>query len=217
MQPIFVSGIGTDIGKTVASAVLVESLSADYWKPIQSGIAQGTDTSKVQSLISNDKTVLHPSAYIFNEPVSPHLAAKMEHAEISIEKIKEKLPDGATNKFLFIEGAGGLCSPINEKLFNYDIPMYLGLPTILVSLKYLGSINHSLLSAFLCKQKNMPVIGWIFIGYSPNEEYEIVQWSNVNKVISLPFFNNVNKQSLFEIGQNINNDLVQAFSKYFSL
>src|SRR6185312_7783661 len=97
---LFISGIGTDVGKTLAAAILTEALQADYWKPVQSGNEQ-PDSKTVAALISNKKTVIHPEAYSFKAPLSPHLAASLEHAKIEMVEIKPPV----TSNHLVIEGA----------------------------------------------------------------------------------------------------------------
>ena len=84
----FITGIGTNVGKTIVSAILTEKLEADYWKPIQSGTNEGLDSNTVKELISNSKTVIHPESYLLKEPLSPHFAAKKENITIELEHIK---------------------------------------------------------------------------------------------------------------------------------
>src|SRR6478735_5116604 len=108
---IFVTGIGTGIGKTLISAILVEKLKADYWKPIQSGDLHDSDTLKVKSLVSNDKTVFHPETYKLTQPYSPHKSAALDGIVID----EKSIISPATNNTLLIEGAGGLMVPLNDK------------------------------------------------------------------------------------------------------
>ncbi|MEX0274954.1 MAG: dethiobiotin synthase [Flavobacteriaceae bacterium] len=138
---IFVTGISTEVGKTIASAILVEALQADYWKPIQAGDLDDSDSHKVTRLISNQKTTIHPSAYNLNTPMSPHAAAEIDGLEIDLNNINRP----QTDTHLVIEGAGGLLVPLNKK----DTIMDLIEPTdvvVVVSRHYLGSINHTLLT-----------------------------------------------------------------------
>lgn len=164
---IFVTGIGTDVGKTVASAIITEALEADYWKPIQAGDLDDSDSHKIKRYISNDKTVIHPSAYTLNTPASPHLAAEIDGVVIDIAKINE--PE--TQNHLVIEGAGGLLVPLNDNDTIADLikPDY---KVIVVSRHYLGSINHTLLTCEVLKARNIQVAGIIFNGDTniPTEE-----------------------------------------------
>ena len=187
-KSFFVTGIDTDIGKTVVSAILVEALNADYWKPIQSGDLHYTDTDKVKELV-NGKTILHPEAYRLNNPLSPHAAAKLDNISISLASFQ--LPK--TNNNLIVEGAGGLLVPINED-GNYlsDVIVKLGMEIILVSKNYLGSINHTLLSIEYLKSKSISIKGIIIIG-EKNESSEsiIVKNTGVNILHRVPMAESV--------------------------
>ncbi|MEM1339702.1 MAG: dethiobiotin synthase [Bacteroidota bacterium] len=138
---IFVTGISTEVGKTIVSAAIVEALKADYWKPIQSGDLEYSDSDKVRELISNEKTVIHKNSYALATPMSPHAAAAIDGVEIELAQIKE--PE--TSNPLVIEGAGGLLVPLNDSNTIFDLiqPEY---KVVVVSRHYLGSINHSLLT-----------------------------------------------------------------------
>lgn len=159
-KQIIVAGIGTEIGKTVASAVLVEALEADYWKPIQSGALDDSDTNTVRQLISNSKSRFHPESYRLTQPLSPHAAAELDGIRIRSEQIT--LPQ--TENALVIELAGGLMVPLNENYLNIDLVQQLERPVVLVSRNYLGSINHTLLSVDACRRRNIPLLGILFNG-----------------------------------------------------
>jgi dethiobiotin synthetase len=161
MRKIFVTGIGTDVGKTVVSAVLVEALKADYWKPIQTGSFYGTDTEKVQKLISNDKSRFHKEYLLLEKYMSPHAAAELEGIQIKLEDIN--LPETA-NDILIIEGVGGIMVPLNREHFVLDLIKKFDCEVILVIQNYLGSINHSILSLEVLRHHNINVIGKIFNG-----------------------------------------------------
>ncbi|MEQ9097711.1 MAG: dethiobiotin synthase [Imperialibacter sp.] len=165
----FVTAIGTDSGKTLVSAIVCEALHADYWKPIQAGMPRDTDT--VQSLVSNEKTQFHPEAYLLNTPASPHAAAKADGVEISLTKVK--LPK--TDNCLIIEGAGGLMVPLNDYDFIGDLIIEVKAEVILVANLYLGSINHTLLSAEYLKAHKVPVAGIIFNGPTNPESEHIIK------------------------------------------
>lgn len=165
----FVTGIDTNIGKTVVAAILVEALNADYWKPIQSGDLHYTDTDKVKELV-NEKSILHPEAYQLSNPLSPHASAKLDNISISLDSFQ--LPE--TNNNLIVEGAGGLLVPINEDGdYLSDVIVKLGMEIILVSKNYLGSINHTLLSIAYLKSKSISVKGIIIVG-EKNESSESI-------------------------------------------
>lgn len=169
LRRYFVTAIGTDSGKTLVSAILCEALQADYWKPVQSGHPRDTET--VASLVSNKRTRYHEEAYLLKMPASPHASAKAEGIEISMTKIK--LPK--TDNCLIIEGAGGLLVPLNDYDYVADLITELRAEAILVSNLYLGSINHTLLSAEYLKAHQVPVAGIIFNGPSNPESERIIR------------------------------------------
>jgi len=171
MRKIFVTGIGTDVGKTIVCAVLVEALMADYWKPIQCGVTPSTDSELVKSLLTNSQTKIHPEAYCLKEPKSPHSAAKAEGVSIDLEKVKVPKSD---NINMIIEGAGGLMVPLNEKNLVVDLISHLKAEVIIVSSFYLGSINHTLLTCSELKARHIPVLGIIFNGDYVAESADII-------------------------------------------
>ncbi|MES2592959.1 MAG: dethiobiotin synthase [Bacteroidota bacterium] len=186
----FITGIGTDVGKTFASAILVEALHADYWKPIQAGELNNTDTMKVRSLTSNSDSVFHPETYCLSSPMSPHAAAKADGIEIDIEKIIAPL----TSNTLIIEGAGGLMVPINKQYLVIDLIKKLNAEVILVSKNYLGSINHTLLSIEALTNRGIPIAGIIFNGESSkaSEEY-ILERSGLKSFLFIAEEKNIDK------------------------
>ncbi|MCE2613374.1 dethiobiotin synthase [Flavobacteriaceae bacterium D16] len=150
MKRIFVTGISTEVGKTIASAILVEALEADYWKPIQAGDLDYSDSHKIAKLISNKNSVIHQNSYALNTPISPHAAAEIDGVQIDLMAIKEP----KTNNHLVIEGAGGLLVPLNQTDTIADLiqPNY---HVVVVSRHYLGSINHTLLSLEAIKNRGL--------------------------------------------------------------
>ncbi len=152
MKQIFVTGISTEVGKTIASAIIAEALEADYWKPIQAGDLDTSDSHKVASLITNSNTKIHKSSYELNTSMSPHAAADIDGVHIDLRKIV--VPE--TDNHLVIEGAGGLLVPLNKNDTILDIimPNY---KVVVVSRHYLGSINHTLLTINWLKQKGYNV------------------------------------------------------------
>ncbi|GAB3540003.1 dethiobiotin synthase [Spirosoma fluminis] len=159
-KQLIVAGISTEIGKTVASAVLVEALQADYWKPVQSGALEDSDTETVRQLTTNTVSRFHPEAYRLTAPLSPHAAAELDGVTIELDKIS--LPQ--TDNTLVIELAGGLLVPLNNHDLNIDLVQRLNLPIVLVSKNYLGSINHTLLSVEACHTRNITILGILFNG-----------------------------------------------------
>jgi dethiobiotin synthetase len=198
MKPIFISGIGTGIGKTVVAAVVAESLKADYWKPVQAGYEPGTDSSWISSLISNTETRIHPETYKLKQAASPHIAARNENLRIELSRIAADLKKLNPERPLIIEGAGGLLAPLNETEFVLDLIKLLDARLILVSRNYLGSINHSLMTAKICREQGMEVAGWVFNDQFMNYELEIADWSDYPILFSLPRFDSVSKQTILE-------------------
>lgn len=177
MQKIFVTGISTEVGKTIASSIITEALTADYWKPVQAGDLDNTDSHKVASYISNNKTVIHPSSYELKTPMSPHAAADI--GGIRIDRFHITEPE--TTNHLVIEGAGGLLVPLNEEdtMFDIIMPSY---KVVVVSRHYLGSINHSLLTINWLKQKGYDV-SLLFSGdANPHTENIILQKTGVSLI-----------------------------------
>jgi dethiobiotin synthetase len=164
----FVTAINTDSGKTLVSAIITEMLGADYWKPIQSGMPR--DTITVQSLITNDRSNFYKEAYLLNTPASPHFAAAKDNLIISIDKVVPPI----SNRDLVIEGAGGVMVPLNDQDIMIDLVPKLNAEIILVSNLYLGSINHTLLTAEVIKSRGYKVRGIIFNGSDPSASIEII-------------------------------------------
>ena len=156
---LFITGIGTDVGKTVASAIVTEALEADYWKPIQAGDLNNSDSHKVIAQVSNAKSVFHPNAYALNTPASPHYAAAIDNIVIDLKQIKEP----KTTNHLVIEGAGGVLVPLNETDCVIDI-IQKEYKVIVVSRHYLGSINHTLMTFEALKSRGIAIAGIIFSG-----------------------------------------------------
>jgi len=190
MRPAyFITGIGTGVGKTLVSAILTEALEADYWKPIQAGFNEGTDSGLVHEWLSNPEGRIKKEVYRFKLPASPHIAAREEGSRISLGLIKEAFDDlcRVTNRPIIIEGAGGLLVPLNESKTILDLISKLGTSVIVVSRNYLGSINHSLLTANMLKQSGINVSGWVFNDHFMDYEKEISDWTQIPILGSIPF------------------------------
>ena len=198
----FVTAIGTDSGKTLVSAILVEALQGDYWKPIQAGYPRDTET--VQSLVTNRKSYFHSEAYLVNTPASPHASAKIDGVNIRKESIC--LPK--TDNSLVIEGAGGVLVPINDKDTIIDLISQLHSQVILVSNLYLGSINHTLLTVEALKARNLEVRGIIFNG-PENQESEriILEKSGYKLLFTLRPLEKVDRKTVQEIATRIKSQI----------
>lgn len=184
MNNIFITGIGTDVGKTVVAAIVTQALKADYWKPIQSGLEE-TDKVTISSLIDNSKTVIHAEAYRLKTPMSPHKAAEIDGITIDLGQIKR--PE--TSNTMVIEGAGGLLVPINNQETIVDL-IAADDKVILVSAGYLGSINHTLLSAQLLKAKGLNCVGIIYNHVELDGTIEVIE-----KMTGLKTLGHISKES----------------------
>lgn len=196
MTPIFITGTGTDVGKTLIASIVTEALQADYWKPVQAGFANGTDSLRIRDLISNDQTKIHPELYLLEMPASPHLSAPAEGKEIKIKEIIHHLPK--TKNQLIIEGAGGLMVPLNKHKLILDLIKKLNAKVIIVSKNELGSINHSLLTAAVLKKEKIPVLGWGFTEEYKNYEEEIGEWSGYPVIASVKHLPVISKETIKE-------------------
>jgi len=184
----FITGIGTDVGKTIASAIVTEALQADYWKPIQAGDLDNTDTHKVEKLISNSKTCLHKSSFNLKTPMSPHAAAIIDGIKLEVSNIKRPV----TKNNLIIEGAGGLLVPLNTKQIILDLIKPQD-KIIVISRHYLGSINHTLLTIEQLKNKGFAVFGIIFNGDENPTSEEIIK-----KMTGVPILGRIENEPYFD-------------------
>ncbi len=201
---LFITGIGTNVGKTVVSAILTEALQADYWKPIQSGTIEGKDSETVTSLISNSKTVIHPETYLLKQPLSPHFAAKLDGVTIEMEKLQ--LP--TTCNHLIIEGAGGLLVPINKNEYVIDVAKKIDCEIVLVVSNYLGCINHTLLSIEYLKRNNFKIYALVFNGdFDLEVKQSILDYTLNPIIIDIPTLNTLSKQFISEISMKVKNQI----------
>ena len=184
---LFITGIGTDVGKTITSAIVTQALEADYWKPIQAGDLDNSDSHKVKSKVKSQKSVVYPNAYELKTPASPHLAAQIDGITIDIKKIIEP----KTTNHLVIESAGGILVPLNDNDCIIDLikPDY---KIIIVSRHYLGSINHTLLTFEALKSRNLKVAGIIFSGDENQATEEIIlsktKAKSIGRIHNEPYF-----------------------------
>ncbi len=207
MKNYFVTAIGTDCGKTLVSAILVDFLGADYFKPVQAGFP--TDTETVKSLVTNAQgtfpMTFHKESYLLQMPASPHKAARAEGIEIKLENII--LPKTTNN--LIIEGAGGVLVPLNDNDFVIDIAKQFSVEidckVILVANLYLGSINHTLLTINELKRRNIDVLGIIFNG-EENKESEVIilKHSGYKCLLHIQKEENISKETVKKYAQMLN-------------
>ena len=182
---IIIAGIHTGIGKTICSAVICQALGYDYWKPVQAGDLDNSDSIFIQQNVTNPTCKIHPEEYRLQTPMSPHKAAEIDG--INITKEDFILPT-STNPII-VETAGGIMSPLADNLLNIDLMEHLQLPVIVVSNNYLGSINHTLLTVAALKQRNIPIKGLVFSGEEISSSREFVlQYTQLPLLFSIPLF-----------------------------
>ena len=186
---IFITGTDTNVGKTLISSWIALHTRFSYFKPIQTGTRDGSDSFEVQKL---SDTKIYPEGYAYKEPLSPHLAAKLENDMIDIEKII--LPEASN---LIIEGAGGVLVPINDTYLMVDLIKKLGAPVILVARTTLGTINHTLLSLEALRSQNIPVLGVIMNGEkNPQNSNSIELYGRTSVLVEFPKLDSVSMNTL---------------------
>ena len=193
---IAVMGIHTGIGKTIVSAIITEALQADYWKPVQAGSLDETDSMLVGSLVSNMNTRVLDEVFRLTQPMSPHAAARIDGINIELKNIV--LP--ATDNFLVVETAGGIHSPLNDDATMIDLVTHLKLPCVLVVQHYLGSINHSLMSIEIMQKRNVQLKGIVINGDSnkASEDF-ITSYAKVPILAHIPNIENINSKTINKI------------------
>lgn len=198
---IFITGIGTDVGKTVISAIICEALEADYIKPVQSGSLEYTDSDNVRSLLSNKRSKVHPERYRLKTPCSPHAAADIDGVMLRCNEIT--FPE-VIDRPLIIEGAGGVLVPLNERELMIDLIVQSKAMAIVVARNYLGSINHTLLTVEALRSRGIPILGLVFNGVvTPSTEQFISNFT------CIPCLGHVQEE------QEITKDIVYEYSLRF--
>lgn len=201
---IFITGIGTDVGKTLVSAIFVEALQADYWKPIQTGFPPHSDADTVRGLVSVKNSNFFPSAYVFKEPKSPLQAAHDENKFIDIEALTIPL----TNRNLVIEGAGGVLVPITEQFSVIDLFLKFKTHIVLVSAHYLGSINHTLLTVESIRNRGIEPLGIVYSGEEIlGTESFISKKTGIKTLLSIPKLKHVGKKEISELANQLRKNL----------
>ena len=192
VNTIAIAGIHTAIGKTIASAVIAEAIGADYWKPVQAGITE-KDSSLIKNLLTDGAARVHEEAVILSQPLSPHAAAAIDNVEVDYTKFE--WPE--TDKTLLVETAGGLLSPMSGDTTMADFIAYYRLPAILISMNYLGSINHTLLTIEVLKSRGIKLLGIIMDGLE-NESSEtfIQQYTKVPVIARIPFISDLSNAGI---------------------
>lgn len=195
-EKFFVAGTDTEIGKTFVSAMLMSALNATYWKPVQAGLEDETDTQFVQRVSGADESRIIPERYKLRTPMSPHGAADIDQVSISLNDFN--LPDYST-QHLIVEGAGGLLVPLNWEDMVIDLILKLNIPVLLVARSELGTLNHTLLSVEALRSRGIEIFSIILNGKEhPHNTMTLKQISGIPVLVSQPV-ENINRESL--IGQ----------------
>lgn len=197
---VIIAGIHTGIGKTICSAVLCQALGYDYWKPVQAGELNNSDSFFICNHVTNSNCTIHPERYRLTIPASPHYAAAVDGVEIKLTDFV--LP--YTNNNLLVETAGGIMSPLSNSLLNIDLVEQLQLPVILVSNNYLGSINHTLLTFEALRQRNIAVRGIVFSGteFASSREF-ILQYTQLPLLFSIPQFDSLTPGAIADFAKTL--------------
>jgi dethiobiotin synthetase len=183
--PLVIAGIGTDVGKTVVSALICRQEQIDYWKPIASGSEDGpVDHEILRGLLSDCAVNVHEPRYTFKKSLSPHVAAAFEGRDVDLEALVE-IPKG--DRGILIELAGGVLVPLNDSYTNLDLVAKWRCGVIVVSRHYLGSINHTLLTLEALRSRGAHVLGVVFNGDElPDTERIISKLGMVNILGRVP-------------------------------
>jgi dethiobiotin synthetase len=201
MSGYFVTGTDTNVGKTVLSALLVAALDARYWKPVQTGVIEGTDRESVRKWAEISEDRLAEEKYRFDPPVSPHLASSLVGIQIHLDDFKlPAAPEGAT---WIVEGAGGALVPLNGRDLMRDLMQRIGFPIVVAARTALGTINHTLLTLAALRELRLPICGVVMIGDENIENRRAVEhYGNVRVVGHIPMLEKINRAALLEVYKN---------------
>ena len=209
-RSLFVTGVGTDVGKTVSCAVLVEALQGDYWKPIQCGSLNDSDSHKIDSWCRKHKKI-HPETYRLKAPKSPHIASSLEGIRIDLQKFE--MPSCQSNH-LVIEGAGGVLVPLNDRDWVIDIPLKLNTPVVLVSKNYLGSFNHTFMSIEVMKHRGINIKGLIVNGPKDQETEDFIEKrTDIPVLFSIDQQENLGPKEISQIARKVTGDIEKWIDK----
>ena len=201
-----IAGVHTGIGKTIVSAVICQATGCHYWKPVQAGFEEGTDSNFIRSVVTHPNTIVHPERFLLNTPMSPHEAARIDGLQIQPEDFSMPQTDAP----LLIETAGGLMSPLASGFLNIDLIRQLQLPVLFVTMDYLGSINHTLLSLAALNAAGIPVRGLIFSGSETASSREFIrQHTALPELFSIPLLPELSSAYIQQAAQAVPKNLFQ--------
>ncbi len=197
MKGFFITGTDTNVGKTVLSALLVAALDGTYWKPIQTGASEGTDRDAVRKWTQAPDDRLLPEACCFDEPVSPHLAARLAGVRIAVDTMDIPKPAGSS---LIVEGAGGVFAPVNDKALMRDLMVRVGLPVVVAARTGLGTINHTLLTLAALRDASLRIRGVVLIGDENMENRRAIEYyGNIAIIGHIPHLEKIHRGALLEV------------------
>ena len=201
LRGLFVTGTGTDVGKTVISAALLHryrgELPLRYWKPIQTGIEQDDDTTTVRRLGACRDEELWCDGVRLKRPVSPHMAAVLEGTTIEISDVLSRIANAHPNTRWIVEGAGGVLVPINNSQLMIDLIQQLQLPTVVVARAELGTINHTLLTLEALRSRGIEIAGVVMSGVPHEGNREAIErYGNVKVLGELPHRRELSPETL---------------------
>lgn len=202
-EAFFITGTDTGIGKTIVSAILTKGLGATYWKPVQSGLQEETDTEVVKRLTDLPSSCFKPESYKLNEPLSPHASARIDGVHIDMDNFR--IP-GYETDHLIVEGAGGVLAPLNDESLIIDLMVRLKLPALVVARSELGTLNHTLLTLEALEKRNIPVLGVVMNGPQNESNRKAIEYYGKTSVLA-------EIESLDELSPAV---LQDEFEKHFS-
>jgi dethiobiotin synthetase len=201
MSGYFVTGTDTNVGKTVLSALLVAALDARYWKPVQTGVIEGTDRESVRRWAEISEDRLAEEKYRFDPPVSPHLASRLAGIQIHLDDFG--LPASPLGARWIVEGAGGAMVPLNERDLMRDLMRRIGFPVVVAARTSLGTINHTLLTLAALRELRLPVCGVVLIGDENTENRRAIEhYGNIRVAGHIPMLEKINRPTLLEVYKN---------------
>ncbi len=203
-QKLFITGTDTGVGKTVVSAILVAGLQGRYWKPIQSGLDDLTDTQWIHKVTGFPEKNFYPETYLLKRPVSPHVSATGEGVRIELDAFQ--VPETHPSTHLIVEGAGGIMVPLNDHQLMLDLMIKLDIPVLLVASSLLGTINHTLLSLEQLRRHGLDVLGVVLNGpLNPDNREAIEQHGQISIWAEIEPLPAINRETL-----------VQCFNRVFN-
>jgi dethiobiotin synthetase len=198
MSGYFVTGTDTNVGKTVLSALLVAALDACYWKPVQTGVTEGTDRESVREWAEISENQLAEETFRFDPPVSPHLAARLAGIQIRLDDFE--LPAAPESARWIVEGAGGVMVPLNERDLMRDLMKRIGFPIVVAARTALGTINHTLLTLTALRELRLPICGVVMIGDENMENRRAIEhYGSVSVVGHIPMLEKINRATLLDV------------------